>query len=166
MYMQQELKRRGISCSTLALRDLMIDSVAGALDKSKENLFILHSERFQHVRILLPHLAKLQDNGYRVRLVSQYSWQKESIGVPQVYTSIFTAGSDCEAYDAQWLLFFGREHVSEAPRYDLLGYDLMNALIQRAKGASGETAGLQSDIRWQQVENGGWQNANVKVIEN
>ena len=163
--LRKELKRRGISCSTLALRDLMTDSVGGALDKSKENLFILHSERFQHIRILLPHLAKLQDNGYRVRLVSQYSWQKESIGVPQVYTSIFTAGSDCEAYDAQWLLFFGREHVSEAPRYDLLGYDLMNALIQKAKGASGETAGLQSDIRWQQVENGGWQNANVKVIE-
>ena len=114
--------------------------------------------------MLLPHLMKLQQEGYPIRLVSQYSWQKESIDLPQVYTSVFTSDADRDAYDRLWHTFFGSTHVSEAPRYDLLGYDLMRALIAWLNGEK-EHHGLQSDIRWLQVEDGGHQNAQVKVIE-
>ena len=160
--LRNTLKRREIGCTTLALRDLMSDSASYALSREKENLIILHSDRFQHVRILMSHLALLQEAGYKIRIVSQYSWQKENISLPQVYTSIFTAESDRERYDAQWQLFFGREHVSEVPRYDLLGYDLMKALLNYINGKT-DSYGLQSTIHWQQVENGGWQNGCLKV---
>ena len=130
----------------------------------KENIIILHSDKYQHVRILLPHLMQLQQEGYRLRIVSQYSWEQERIGLPTVHTSVFTAASDREAYDAQWANYFEPEHASDAPRFDLLGYDLTRALVAWLQGKQ-TIQGLQADIRWQQIEEGGYQNVGVKVIE-
>ena len=113
--------------------------------------------------MLLPHLSRLQAEGYKIRLVSQYSWQKENIGLPQVYTSMFKSDGDREAYDALWSESFVGSHVSETPRYDLLGYDLMQALVGWLNGEQ-ERQGLQSDIHWTQINNGGYQNACVKVV--
>lgn len=160
--LRKQMKANGISISGFSLRDLMNDSVDYALDREKENIIILHSDRFQNIRMLIPHLEKLYESGYRIRIVSQYSWQKEGIALPQVYTSMFTKTEGREAYDAMWAETFVNRHVSETPRYDLLGYDLMRALVNRLQGAQ-ESTGLQSDIQWIQVENGGYQNAKVVV---
>jgi len=162
--LRKQMKANKIKSSNLVLRDLIADSAAYALDIEKENLIILHSDRYQHVRILLPHLSKLQDQGYRLRIVSQYSWQKENIDLPQVYTSMFTAEADREAYDTLWEKAYVTNHTSDAPRFDLLGYDLMRALVAWLNGEK-QINGLQADIRWTQVGEGGWQNAGVKVIE-
>ncbi len=164
--LRQRMQKQEISCTTLPLRDLINDSAAYALDSAKENLIILHSDKYQHVRILLPHLQKLQEEGYSVRIVSQYSWQKEDIHLPQVYLSMFDDPMQREEYDALWNTYFNATHVSEVPRYDLLGYDLMQALIAWLNGQK-EIEGLQSDIRWIQTgEKSGWQNSTVKVIQN
>ena len=163
--LRKQMSKNGIFYHDLPVEDLLKDSVGLALDTAKENLILFHSDRYQQIRLLLPHLQKLQDQGYRIRLLSQYSWQKEGITLPQVYTSMFTAETDREAYDALWQKFFVGEHVSEAPRYDLLGYDLMRALVAWINGEK-EAKGLQSDVRWQQIENGGWQNTYVRVVDN
>ena len=76
---------------------------------------------------------------------------------------MFTRTEGREAYDEQWKACFVNEHVSDLPRYDLLGYDLMRALIGRLDGQT-ESHGLQSDIQWKQIENGGYQNGAVKVL--
>ncbi|MBQ3999027.1 MAG: hypothetical protein II644_06770 [Paludibacteraceae bacterium] len=161
--LRQQLRAHEIPYSTMALRDLMADSVAYALDSTRENLIILHSDRYQNARILIPHLAKLQNAGFRIRIVGQYSWQKENITLPQVYTSIFAANTRRDAYERLWATYFGSEHVSETPRYDLLGYDLMRALVARINGQQASN-GLLTDIRWTQVDEGGWQNANVRIV--
>jgi len=161
--LRKRMNARGISYSALPLRDLLNDSAAYALDSEKENLIILHSDRYQQARVVLPHIASLHKVGHKVRIVSQYAWQKENIELPQVYTSVFTADANREAYDAIWSQAYVSEHVSENPRYDLLGYDLMQALVAWLNGEK-TTNGLQSNIRWDQVNNGGWQNACVKVI--
>jgi hypothetical protein len=157
------MEEDSIELSWISMEELMSDSAAWVLDSEKENLFILHSDRFQQVRILLPYIVKLQEAGYKVRIVSQYSWQKEHLNLPQVYTSVFTSDIGFEIYDAMWSEFFKNDHVSENPRYDLLGYDLMRALVAWLNGET-ETEGLQSIVRWAQVENGGYQNTCVKVI--
>ena len=163
--LRQRMQKQEISCTTLPLRDLINDSAAYAMDTAKENLIILHSDKYQHVRILLPHLQKLQEEGYSVRIVSQYSWQKEDIHLPQVYLSMFDDPMQREEYDALWNTYFNATHVSEVPRYDLLGYDLMQALIAWLHGQK-EIEGLQSDIRWIQTgEKSGWQNSTVKIVE-
>ena len=161
--LRKQMKKHGISYTGMALRDLMNDSAAYAIDSTKENLIILHSDRYQNVRMLLPHISKLQQAGYSIRIVSQYSWQKEKISLPQVYTSMFTINGEREAYDAMWSESFKNSHVSESPRYDLLGYDLMKSLVGWLQGER-EVNGLQSAIRWTQTGNGGYQNAQVRVV--
>ena len=162
--LRKQMKARGISYTALPLHDLMNDSAAYALDPEKENLIVLHSDRYQQIRILLPHIMTLRHVGYRVRLVSRYAWQKEQIELPQVYTSMFTQNGDKEGYDALWEQTYKTQHTSEHPRYDLLGYDLMQALVQVVRGSSEPMNGLQSTIQWKQVQQGGYQNACVGVI--
>ncbi len=162
--LRKQMKKNGLNYSALPLRDLMNDSAFYAMDSLAENIIILHSDRYQHVRMLLPHLAKLQEAGFRIRIMSQYSWQKEHIDLPQVYTSMFAIEGEHEVYDAVWAEFFKNEHVSESPRYDILGYDLMKALVGWLHGEK-EISGMQSHIRWSQVGNGGFQNECVKVVE-
>lgn len=161
--LRKQLRANNIPYKGMALRDLLNDSVAYALDTAMENIIVMHSDKYQHVRMLIPHLEKLQKAGYRIRIVSQYAWLKEEISLPQVYTSVFTSDANREAYDTNWTLYFANTHVSETPRYDLLGYDLMQALVSWLNGTQ-ETHGLQSIIRWQQIENGGYQNACVEVM--
>ena len=139
--LRSAMSKQGIEYQKLTMRDLLNDSAYYALDRDKENLVILHSDRFQHIRVLLSHLYKLQTEGYRIRLVSRYAWQKETIDLPQVYTSVFTRSEGWEVYDA-----------------------LMSAALAWLRG---ETAheGLQSVIQWTKIQNGGYQNAGVKVVE-
>ena len=163
--LRKQMKRFGIPCTTIALRDLMSDSAAYALDKDKENLIILHSDRYNQVRLVLPHIEAFKAAGYNVRIVSQYSWQKENIRLPQIYTSMFTSTADREAYDETWKKYYANNHVSESPRYDLLGYDLLHMLVAHLNGQT-EHEGLQSVIRLRRINGrSGWQNANVQVIE-
>ena len=162
--LRKQMKARGIGYTALLLHELMNDSAAYALDPEKENLIVLHSDRYQQIRILLPHIMTLRHVGYRVRLVSRYAWQKEQIELPQVYTSMFTQNGDKEGYDALWEQTYKTQHTSEHPRYDLLGYDLMQALVQMVRGSSEPMNGLQSTIQWKQVQQGGYQNACVGVI--
>lgn len=162
--LRERMETHGISYTRIGMRELMTDSCAYALDTAKENVFVLHSDRLQHVRMLFPHLAKLQSDGYRIRIVSQYSWQKEESGLPQVYTSVFKSENELEAYEALWSQLYRVNHESEFPRYDLLGYDLMHALTGRLQGEQAYS-GLQSSIKWTQMGNGGYQNACVQVIE-
>ena len=161
--LRKQLKARDIAYTSVPLHDLLNDSAAYALDTAKENIVILHSDRYQQVRMILPHLITLRKAGYTIRLVSQYAWQKEHIELPQLYTSMFTQNEGREAYDALWQASYKNEHVSLSPRYDLLGYDLMQALIGWLEGEPAHK-GLQSTIEWKQMQQGGYQNACVGVI--
>ena len=161
--LRQELKAQNIPYSTLALRDLINDSVSYAIDQFQENIFILHSDRYQQVRMALPHIAKI---AARKLLVSQYSWQKENIDMPQVYTSKFASGTDLTNYDQQWQETYKNQHVSEMPRYDLLGYDLMREMVQLIRKDENQHTPLQSPIVWEsRSEQDGWQNTYINLVE-
>ena len=161
--LRQELKAQNIPYSTLAFRDLMNDSVNYAIDQFQENIFILHSDRYQQVRMALPHIAKI---AARKLLVSQYSWQKENIDMPQVYTSKFASDIDLTEYDQQWQETYKNQHVSEMPRYDLLGYDLMREMICLIRKDANQHTSLQSPIVWESSsEQDGWQNTYINIVE-
>ena len=162
--LRKEMRDKNIVCSGVGLRELMNDSATYALDRTKENIIILHSDKYQQVRMAIPHLEKLKNEGYRIRIICQYSWQKELGQLPRVFTSLFTVNPLRTKYENQWNTYFSDEHVSDAPRYDLLGYDLMHSLVNILHGKN-ELLGLQSHILWKQAGKGGWQNANVTVVE-
>ena len=161
--LRKKLKAQEIPCSSLALRDLMNDSVGYAVDSFQENIFILHSERYQHVRMALPHIAKIH---VKKLLVSQYAWQKEHIDMPQVYTSKFVTDTDLTEYDRLWDETYTNTHVSDMPRYDLLGYDLMREMVQIVLKQDDDKQPLQSPIVWEsESDQDGWQNTYIQIIE-
>lgn len=160
--MRKRMQAHRIRYSAMPLRDLINDTADYVLDREKENIILLHSDRYQHIRMLIPHLEKLQSDGYRIRIISQYSWLKEELDIPQVYTSLFTSEASRDDYESQWGTYFNTEHVSVTPRYDLLGYDLTQTLVAWLRGEK-EHKGVQSNIRWEQAGEGGWQNCGIKV---
>lgn len=163
--LRNQMRKDTIACTTVTIRDVLSDSLSLALAADKQNLIILHSDKFNRVRTMIPHIEQCASRGYDIVLLSQYSWQREDIHLPQIYTSVFTADADVAAYDALWSKYFTNEHVSDIPRYDLLGYDLMNAMLRRLRNEQ-QSNGLQADILWTRTgEEDGWQNANVRVIE-
>ena len=162
--LRKMLKQRNIATKAIPMTSVMNDSATVLLDPDRENIIILHSDRYMHVRLLIPHLMKWKEAGFKIRLVSHYAWQKERIDLPQVYASMFTGSGKSSKYEALWSKYFAMQHMSAVPRYDLLGYDLMHTLIAWMQGERAHE-GLQSTIRWQQLNSGGWQNANVEVVE-
>ena len=161
--LRKKLKEQDVPYSTLALRDLLNDSVGYAVDSFQENIFILHSDRYQHVRMALPHIAKIQ---VAKLLVSQYAWQRENISMHQVYTSKFITDTDLTEYDRLWEQSYVNEHVSDLPRYDLLGYDLMREIVHIVLQKKGEKNPLQSPITWEsRSEKDGWQNTFIQIVE-
>ena len=161
--LRKKLKAQEIPYSSLALRDLLNDSVGYAVDSFQENIFILHSDRYQHVRMALPHIAKIN---VKKLLVSQYAWQKEHIDMPQVYTSKFSTETDLTEYDRLWEETYTNTHVSDMPRYDLLGYDLMREMVHVVLKKEDDRQPLQSPIVWEsESEQDGWQNTYIQIVE-
>ena len=163
--LRQQLHKEEIAYTTIGVREVLSDSLFIALDSTKQNLIVLHSDKYNRVRPMLPMVEQSALRGYDILLLGQYSWQKEDIRVPQIYTSVFTSRKNTRAYERLWNAYFQHEHISETPRYDQLGYDLMSQLVYIVNGKR-LRHGLQSDIIWKRVgDEGGWQNANVKVVE-
>ncbi len=163
--LHKKMKTDKIASVSTTIRDVLNDSIEYALDAAKTNLIILHSDKYNRVRTMIPHIEQYARRGYDIILLSQYSWQREDIRLPQIYTSVFTGLADLTAYDALWNKYFATEHVSDTPRYDLLGYDLMNAMLRWLQGEQ-EYTGMQSDIHWFRAnEEDGWQNTGVQVVE-
>lgn len=161
--LRKKLKAQEIPYSSLALHDLLNDSVGYAVDSFQENIFILHSDRYHHVRMALPHIAKIQ---VAKLLVSQYAWQRENINMHQVYTSKFVTDTDLTEYDRLWEDTYTNTHVSDMPRYDLLGYDLMREIVHIVLHQKNDKQPLQSPIVWEsESEQDGWQNTYIQIVE-
>ena len=162
--LQRELIARGISHTKATMHQILADSLFLSLKDSVENILVFGTEKFGNLQILIPHIMSGRA-GRKVTLYSRYSWQKENINMPQIYTSIFATAEpvDLTHYDQIFAQYFKHEHASSLPRYDLLGYDLMRKLIAQLKGK--EYFGLQSDINFERVgEDGGAVNTQIQII--
>ncbi len=159
-----ELSARAIPSTKVPMHRILADSISHCLKDSVENILFFNTEKYSSLQIILPHVLTGKGD-HRVTLYSRYSWQKEKIILPQIYTSVFATESevDLSHYDAVYARFFKHEHNSANPRFDLLGYDLMRQLVAHLQGK--EYYGLQSDIRFERVsETGGLINNHVQVI--
>ena len=162
--LQREIIARGISHTRTTMHLILADSLFLSLKDSVENILVFGTEKFGNLQILIPHIMSGRA-GRKVTLYSRYSWQKENINMPQIYTSIFATEEpvDLTHYDQVFAQYFKHEHASSLPRYDLLGYDLMRKLIAQLKGK--EYFGLQSDINFERVgEDGGAVNTQIQII--
>ena len=159
--LRQEVKDRGLSNTHISVKDILADSLSKALI---ENIIVFNSEKYSNLQLLMPHVLNGK-SGKNVTLYSQYSWQKEQILLPQIYTSVFATDvpADLTYYEGQFSLFFQHPHKTDMPRFDLLGYDVTRQMIAWLEGK--EYFGLQSDMRFERVsETSGLINTHVAII--
>ena len=162
--LHKEIKARQIPCTKTSIRQILADSIQLALRDSVENILIFNTEKYSNVQVLISRILNSK-GAHAVTLRAQYSWTRENIALPLLYTSIFSTDqpSARDAYEMHYERYFGHEHVSTTPRYDLLGYDLTRTIAAILKDTT--YSGLQSDIRFEQVNpEGGYINTNVHVI--
>ena len=160
----KEIKARQIPYTKASIRQILDDSIQSALRDSVENILIFNTEKYSNVQVLIPRILHSKGS-HAVTLRAQYSWTRENIALPLLYTSIFSPDQPTarDAYEMHYERYFGHEHVSTTPRYDLLGYDLTRTIAAILKDTT--YTGLQSDIRFEQVNpEGGYINTNVHVI--
>lgn len=160
----KEIKARQIPYTKTSIRQILDDSIQSALRDSVENILIFNTEKYSNVQVLIPRILNSKGS-HAVTLRAQYSWTRENIALPLLYTSIFSTDQPTarDAYEMHYERYFGHEHVSTTPRYDLLGYDLTRTIAAILQDTT--YTGLQSDIRFEQVNpEGGYINTNVHVI--
>ena len=173
--LHQALKEHQVPTSSVSLKAILTDSIEGALLPEKENIVIFNTERYANLQTVMPHLLKACGN-YRITLFSHYSWQSEKIILPQLYTSVFTP-QPAVSEEYEWLFeqYFDHELSSYQPRYDLLGYDLTNQLLDMLilqKSSQDNTVmlqdvwtGTQANIHYQPTApKGGYENHIVHII--
>lgn len=170
-----------VPADTTTIRAILNDSLERKLSATGENILLFNTERYSNLHVLMPYLLALK-NRYKLTLVSQYAWQKESVPLPQLYTTTFrpdTAMQDSVYLDL-YQHYFAHHPQTKNPRYDLLGYDLTrymltilptlkeNAEAERVPEIIGiPYEGLQSDLKFERVsKTGGYRNKALKVIEN
>lgn len=166
---QRALNANGVTCVPIHLRDLLNDSIEHLLSDTHENIFVFNTERYSNLQLVLPHLTRLMEQ-YPIRLLSQYSWQKENIPLPQLYASIFSADSTSrDRYNELFDTYFHHTRTGDSPSYDLLGYDITRYALQltgQQDSLSGVFHGLQSDISFQRTgPDGGYRNQSIQVIK-
>lgn len=178
MKLQQSLVNNHVPTTITSIRAILQDSLAGVLKPDVENIFLFNTERYGNLQVLLPHLS-IAAQSYPITLFSHYSWQKQNIPFPQIYTSVFSnAPYIPEYYEEAFRQYFGHTLSSTNPRYDLLGYDLTRHILHivqslQADGnadlshviTEDQMYGTQSNVRYKRVgENGGYENDNIHII--
>lgn len=173
--LHQALKEHQVPTSSVSLKAILTDSIEGAFLPEKENIVVFNTERYANLQTVMPHLLKACGT-YRITLFSHYSWQSEKIILPQLYTSVFTP-QPTVSEEYEWLFeqYFDHELSSYQPRYDLLGYDLTNQLLDMLilqKSSRDNTVmlqdvwtGTQANIHYQPTApKGGYENHIVHII--
>lgn len=173
--LHQALKEHQVPTSSVSLKAILTDSIEGAFLPEKENIVVFNTERYANLQTVMPHLLKACGT-YRITLFSHYSWQSEKIILPQLYTSVFTP-QPAVSEEYEWLFeqYFDHELSSYQPRYDLLGYDLTNQLLDMLilqKSSQDNTVmlqdvwtGTQANIHYQPTApKGGYENHIVHII--
>lgn len=157
---------KGISHEVTSIHAILADSLQSVLRNDAENIFIFNTERFGNLQAVMPHLLSLRLH-YDITLFSHYSWQKENISLPQLYTTVF-AQPDAEQvaeYEHLFDLYFHHHLSTDLPRYDLLGYDLTHFAIHHIVDSALSYNGLQSSIVFTpQQEHGGYMNTGIRII--
>lgn len=169
------LSKYNVPITRVPIRALLTDSLDGMLRPDVENILFFNTEKYSNLQAVMPHL-QLAAEKYPITLFSHYSWQRELIPLPQIYTSVFTQSPIVpEAYETLYATYFGHSLSSTHPRYDLLGYDLTHHLLRILTMADSSDSipsviqdpfyGTQCEIEYKQVSStGGYENSTIHIL--
>lgn len=165
------VQRYEVPTTTPTLQEILHDSLKYYLVEGSENIIIFNTEKFKNLSTVIPHLELCCNDSNNLTLFSRYSWVKNAINVPQIYTCIFSNnGGNSSGYKRLYKRFFVMNPKSSYPRYDLLGYDLIKQFITILSNPTKEQIeevydGIQSKVRYRRsFDHAGYENRMVRII--
>ena len=130
--LQKKMTKAHRSYSNINLTTSENDNFERVLKKGEKNLIIFNSDKLSNVSPFINSL-KLKSTKYNIVLFKQYNWRNRTDKMPQsIFISPFLAKfnpSTISEFNLQYDQYFGKETTTDSPRYDLLGYDLLNYFI-------------------------------------
>lgn len=176
--LQNHIRANPLPYTYTTVRQIMADSLPELLSDTATNVLLMNTERYANVRIIMPQLTRAAQ-GKQLILLSRYSWQSEPIILPQLYSTVFHPIDEEQMihYDALYRRFISKERVDDRPCYDLLGYDLMTYTLQSVRDwhqveeierediLCRPFQGLQSNMRFERVGEGGYQNRDIHIVQ-
>lgn len=175
--LEKELVKNHVPYESVDIETANIDSVL-ELTTNVSTLFLLASEDKNKVAPYIKILSARKPKN--LEIIGFEKWGIDlflGTTLPICYSSLFmdkkTLATD--AYNSQFLSQFGTPVSSDIPRYDMLGFDIMQymlrmLLIDRENPTNGfaihVTDCVQSEFKFVQVENGGWVNQNFYIHNN
>ncbi len=168
--LKQQLKAKQIAYKEVTDSLVMNDLLAQELHATQTNIIVFDTDKYRDIGLLLAKVEQLQQ-AFPMLLWAQYAWQNNPINMPYVYASIFKRSKlidiDLMTYTMRFNHFFGHDIQNDAPRYDLLGYDLTTWLILwlQSDKKIHTLQGLQSDINFQAINaQSGYVNTSIQII--
>jgi len=147
-----------------------------ALNPSGENIIIFNTNRIGTLSAQMRQLIQLSDS-FQVKIYEPFSWRTLKAEKPaSFYLSAFRNEYPDKTYEEYMQKFdsiFGWLPVTENPRYDLLGYDLLNYYFSTADLPAASKAGhypkyegIQSTIQFEKAtDKGGYINKQLNHYE-
>lgn len=170
------LRNAGREFRTLTVDPANTTALRNAVETQRENLFIFNTNRITTLSGQLRQLAQLSDS-FAVKIYEPYAWKTSKTEKPSsFYLSIFRNEYPEKEYEDYMQLFasvFNWLPSTEHPRYDLLGFDLLNYYfasvdlpVDRKKQHYPVFEGIQSTILFEKTaERGGYINKQLNHFE-
>lgn len=164
-HMRDSIVAHQFDYTTSSVHKILTDSLAFALKDGVENVLVFNTEKASNLQVLMPRVMQAAE-GKRISLLAHYSWQKDKIRLPLLFTTEFATamGDRTDHYEQIYNLYFGNPLASNLPRYDLLGYDLARFFVQWLNDKQPQYEGLQSVMNFEKIEDGGYINTSVQVM--
>lgn len=174
--LKQLMQSGDLSYKTVYLNPDSLQHIRQALNPLKENIVFFNTGRISNLSVYLSELKRLSAS-VNLKIYEPFSWRNSKLEKPRsFYLSVFKneyPESAYEKYTNEFSSLFDWTPSSELPRYDLLGYDLMQYFIREVLTTKNSPAesyptreGIQSNLRFEKVTaTGGYINRLINHYE-
>lgn len=174
--LKEYMRDNKLSYQTIIFDQEYLQNLQDAIHPTAENILIFNTARLNNLNSYFKNINALSDST-NLTIYEPYSWRASKIKKPKsFYLSVFKNDFPASAYGAYTKEFehlFDWSASSESPRYDLLGYDLLNYFIQFVLKKDQNLPasyvlheGIQSDLKFERsTARGGFINKTLTQFE-
>jgi len=158
---RQMLDERRRAYSALSISTSENNLLELPLASRARNLIIFNTNQFQLIQAFLANL-NVASRDYDITIFERYGWKSRDVRRPNgIYVAPFRPENEIlhlRNYEQNFVNLFGWEATYHSPRYDILGYDLVNYFIRILNDKENDIAnqlqleahrdGLQSQFRF------------------